>query len=44
MYTHIHIYIYIYIYIYRDIMNFPSELCRRGDCMFKEVARLLPPG
>ena len=29
--------------ISRDIVNFPSELCRRRSCMFTEVARLVPP-
>ena len=27
----------------RDIVNFPSELCRRRSGMFAEVARLVPP-
>ena len=30
--------------ISRDVVNFPSELCRRRSGMFAEVARLLPPG
>ena len=29
--------------ISRDIVNFPSELCRRRSGMFAEIARLLPP-
>ena len=28
----------------RDIVNFPSELCRRRSGMFAEVASLAPPG
>ena len=30
--------------ISRDIVNFPSELCRRRSGIFTEAARLLPPG
>ena len=30
--------------ISRDIVNFPSELCRRRSGIFTEVARLVPPG
>ena len=29
--------------ISRDIVNFPTELCRRGSDMFTAVARLVPP-
>ena len=29
--------------ISRDIVNSPSELCRRRSCMITEVARLVPP-
>ena len=29
--------------ISRDMVNFPSELCRRRSGMFAEVARLVPP-
>ena len=29
--------------ISRDIVNFPSELCRRRSDIFTEVARLVPP-
>ena len=30
--------------ISRDVVNFPSELCRRRSGMFTEVAPLVPPG
>ena len=26
-----------------DTVNFPSELCRRSGCVFKEVSRWVPP-
>ena len=30
--------------ISRDLVNFPSELCRRRSGMLTVVARLVPPG
>ena len=29
--------------IWQDVLNFPSELCRRRSGVFAEVARLVPP-